>query len=183
MVAYSSGKMRMAEVDLTTGDVTAPRFAQPPLVDTAATSMRLRVSTSEPATLHWAISYDNVAVEYRYKLLGFKTSKLSTQQVLAASQAGASTESALAVGVGGGGAAAVRRRLQDATAGSGTELQEDGPIVAWGQWQVAGANEVIDLEITPPCMSGTVMCAEHTDSLNPQTGYKVCRWVATRHPV
>lgn len=179
-MAYSRGKMRMTEVDLTSGDMTAPRFAQPPLVDTAATSMRLRVSTSEPATLHWAISYDNVAAEYRYQLLGFKTSKLSTQQVLDLSQAGVSTESGWAAsggrggGRGGGGAAAaVRRRLQEATASNGTELREDGPIVAWGQWEVAGANEVVDLEITPPCISGTVMCTEHTDSLNPQTQYKV----------
>lgn len=170
LVAHSRGKMRMTEVKLVTGDVIPPRFAQPPLVDTAETSMRLRVSTSEPATLHWAISYDNVAAEYRYQLLGFKTSQLSTQQVLAVS----STPAAEAARVSGdGSAAAARRQLHQGTVGNGTELREDGPIVAWGQWEVAGANEVTDLEITPPCISDTVMCAEHTDSLNPQTQYKV----------
>lgn len=161
----------MTEIELTTGDVTPPRFAQPPLVDAGETSMRVRVSTSEPATLHWAISYDNVAAEYRYQLLGFKTSSLSTSQVLELSQATAATE---AGGAYSSRVAAVpARRLHQEAVENGTVLPEDGPVVAWGQWEVSDANEVVDVEITPPCFSDTVMCTEHTDSLNPETQYKV----------
>lgn len=172
LVAHSRGKMRLKSVELTTGDVTPPRFAQPPLVDSAETSLRLRVSSSEPATLHWAISYDNVAAEYRYQLLGFKTSKLSTQQVLQVSNVSAAAESARLIDPTSGVLAL--RRLQQDTAGNETLLQEAGPIVAWGQWRLDSANQVVDLDITPPCISDTVMCMEHTDSLNPQTEYKVC---------
>lgn len=169
---------------MTTGDVTPPRFAQPPLVDSAETSVRLRVSSSEPATLHWAISYNNVAAEYRYQLLGFKSSKLSTQQVLDVSSApDAAAESGLLAG-GRAGSAAALRRLQQSAGGNDTVLRETGPIVAWGQWQLDRANEVTDLEITPPCINNTVMCMEHTDSLNPQTEYKVgviCFFFALPH--
>eukprot|EP00892_Ulva_mutabilis_P000130 jgi/Ulvmu1/10117/UM006_0068.1 len=173
LVAHSGGKMRLEQIDVATGDVTAPRFAQPPLVDSAETSLRLRVSSSEPAMLHWAIAYDNVAAEFRYQLLGFKSSRLSTQQVLGVSSSPVSAETSPATSTAAGATGAPRQLKQSAAGGNEILLQEAGPIVAWGQWQLGSANEVTDLEITPPCISDTVMCAEHTDSLNPQTEYKV----------
>jgi hypothetical protein len=85
LVAQARGKYRLAVLDVTTGDITAPTFAQPPLISSQETALTLRVSVSEPATLHWAITYEDISAEYRYQLLGFKSSLLSAEQVLAAS--------------------------------------------------------------------------------------------------
>lgn len=85
MVAQSGGKYRLAVLELTTGDVTAPSFAQPPLISSDETALSVRVAVNEPATLHWAITYEDISAEYRYQLLGFKSSLLSADQVLALS--------------------------------------------------------------------------------------------------
>lgn len=85
LVAQARGKYRLVVLEVTTGDITAPSFAQPPLISSDETALSMRVSVSEPATLHWAITYEDVSAEYRYQLLGFKTSLLSAEQVLAVS--------------------------------------------------------------------------------------------------
>jgi hypothetical protein len=54
-------------------------------MSSAETMLKVRVSVNEPATLHWAITYEDVSAEFRYHLLGFKSSLLSADQVLAVS--------------------------------------------------------------------------------------------------
>jgi hypothetical protein len=85
LVAQSRGKYRLTVLNVTTGDITAPSFAQPPLISSDETALSIRVSVNEPATLHWAITYEDVSAEYRYQLLGFKSSVLSAEQILAVS--------------------------------------------------------------------------------------------------
>ena len=85
LVAQARGKYRLTVLDVTTGDITAPAFAQPPLISSDETALSMRVSVNEPSTLYWAITYEDVSAEYRYHLLGFKSSLLSAEQVLAVS--------------------------------------------------------------------------------------------------
>lgn len=85
LVAQARGKYRLAVLEVTTGDITAPVFAQPPLINSDETALSMRVSVNEPATLYWAITYEDISAEYRYQLLGFKASLLSAEQVLTVS--------------------------------------------------------------------------------------------------
>lgn len=59
--------------------------------------------------------------------------------------------------------------MADATAPPDT-----GPIVGWGKIPLDSSNEVIDFALQPPCIGSDFMCETHEDSLNPQTGYRVC---------
>lgn len=137
-----------------TGDTQPPAFTQQPLLRTSASALSVRFAVNKPARVYWTVAYDSVTADYRYQLLGFKSSELSTEQVLDITNRG--------------DAATVLRKLQQ------SDTRDDiGPIVGWGETYVAQSNKLVDLLLDPPCLNGTGMCALSTKGLNPLTDYKV----------
>jgi hypothetical protein len=146
-----------------TGDTQAPAFAQQPLLRTSVSALRVRFAVNKPARVHWTVAYDTVTADYRYQRLGFKSSELSTEQVLDITSQG--------------DAATVLRKLQQ------SDTSDDiGPIVGWGETYVARSNQLVDLLLDPPCLNGTGMCALSSKGLNPLTDYKV-REPSSTHPL
>jgi hypothetical protein len=137
------------------GDIAAPRFVQPPAMHASSAGLSVSFAVDKPARLDWAIAYDTVSADFRDVLLGFKSSLLSTPQVLKASQlTQTSTSTAL-------------RRLH-------TESVVDvGPVIASGQSSIDTVQSPQSFQLMAPCLSQSGMCQLHADALNPYTNYKV----------
>ena len=153
VVAKHRRKRAVRHQVVRTGDIEPPYFTQPPLIQATTTSFMVTFGSSEPATVHAVVVYDDVSSEFRYRLLGFESSDLSTDQVLEVTARGGE----------------IMRRLQ-----LSKMADTMGPIVGFNTSQVTAANEITEVMLQPPCLDGTGMCLLHDDGLNPITRYKVC---------
>lgn len=158
VVASRDGKLAMRVLRVRTGDTAPPRFVQPPVVQSAETGLAVTFAVDKTARLDWAIAYDEVSAEFRDQRLGFKSSTLSTAQVLAASSIGAAAASA----------PAALRRLRAADVPS-----DVGPVIAAGSTVVGVTSSPLAVQLMTPCLEGTGMCEVDSDALSPVTPYKV----------
>jgi hypothetical protein len=155
VAARYRGKHDVSTALVETGDFVPPSFSQPPLLQGSTNALTVSFAVDEPATAHWVLAYNDVSADYRYQLVGFESSKLSTDQVMEVT--------------GRGEAATVLRRLQQ------TETADTmGPIVGWGTVSITQPNKLVTMSMRPPCLNDTGMCLLSFGALNPETGYKVC---------
>jgi hypothetical protein len=155
VVAQRGKKMTLHVTEAHTGDIATPLFVQPPVMHASSAGLSVSFAVDKPAQLDWAIAYDTVSADFRDVLLGFKSSLLSTEQVLKASQlAQASTSTAL-------------RRLH------AESVVDIGPVIASGQSSVDIVRTSQTLQLMAPCLNQSGMCQLHADALNPFTNYKV----------
>lgn len=142
------------------GFAQAPHFTSPPVVATTDAGAEITFATDRPAIVHWAVIYSDVSAAYRYHLLGFESSQLSSNQVRELAMHGLSGSSL--------------RSLQEAS--DETSSAGSGPVIAWGSEHIAEANDLsqsvnVDTESAPCLTMG--MCRLSVSAVNPVTEYKV----------
>jgi hypothetical protein len=155
LVASHSDKLTLRFLDVLTGDIAVPRFVQPPVMRSTSTGLSVAFAVDKPARLDWAIAYDTVSANFRDQLLGFKSSALSTPQVVDAVRVAEVN-----------GSTALRRLHAE-------KVTDVGPVVASGFAAVDALQTPLAIHLMTPCLNDSGMCRTHEDALNPFTRYKV----------
>lgn len=161
LLAKHRRKSNVHSIVLSTGDAEPPEFTSLPVVETSNGGTEISFATDKPAMVYWALLYSDISAAFRYHLLGFESSQLSSAQVLDVAKHGTRASSL--------------RGLQEALEEAASP--SSGPVVAWGSQQITAANAMappVSINTTSaPCLADTGMCLLSFDAINPETDYKV----------